>query len=369
MRAIVSGGGSGGHIYPAIAIADKIREKDPSSEILYIGNDIGIEKDIVPKTGYPFTMVEARWFEKNPIELLKTGVATFKGYRQALKIMKKFKPDVVVGTGGFVCVPVVHAGHRYGARCYIHEQNAYPGVANRSLEKYVDNIFLGFEDASHYFKDRSKIIYTGNPVRRRFFNIDKDKCREKLGIDKDKFVIFVFAGSQGSNRVTDVMLEFIKMINGSERTVLLFATGDLHYEETFERLRADGVEPRDNIRIKAYIDNIQDYLGSADLVIGRAGALSVSEICICRRASILVPSPNVTGNHQYFNAKSVTDRGGAVLVEEKDFTAKRIASVAKALMDAPDFRMEMEQAAYNCAKPDATDRIYSIISGKQGETI
>lgn len=361
MRAIMTGGGSGGHIYPALAIADKIKQKDPDSEILYIGNDLGLEKDILPDSGYPFELVKARWFEKNPVELLKTGVVTMQGRNQALKIMKKFKPDVVIGTGGFVCVPVMLAGKKYGARCYIHEQNAYPGVANRFLEGKADKIFLGFAEASHYLRHPEKQVVTGNPVRSRFFNINKERSRKKLGISDDDFVIFSFAGSQGANQMNAVIYEFMKTLNGRKNVVLLFGTGTMHYGSIMDRVKTEKVELQDNIRIEAYITEMQEYLGAADLIIGRAGALSAAEICMCGRPSILVPSPNVPGNHQFYNAKAVADAGGAILIEEKDFTLDRLVSETEKLMKEPETLESMGKAAYKNAPKNATDIIYSVI--------
>ena len=192
MRVIVTGGGSGGHIYPAIAIADKIKEKEPDAEILYMGNDLGLEKDIVPGTGYPLELVTARWLDrKSVIELALTGMVTARGVLQALKVMHKFKPDVVIGTGGFVCVPVVFAGHLYGAKCYLHEQNAYPGVTTKMLAPSVDAVMLAMPEAEKYLKLNKRPFITGNPVRSELLNMSCNTAREKLGVG-DKPLILSF---------------------------------------------------------------------------------------------------------------------------------------------------------------------------------
>ena len=214
MRAIVTGGGSGGHIYPALAIADKIMEKEPDSEILYLGNRIGIEKDLVPGSGYRFEMVDARYFERGLRSMLKTFRDTERGTRQAIRKIREFKPDVVVGTGGFVCVPVVRAAKKCGVRCFIQEQNAFPGLANRFLEHYVDNVFLGFEDASAFFKQPKKHVFTGNPVRDRFFGTDRARSREAIGAKDGEFVVFAFAGSQGADKLNEVFYEAAKTLSG-----------------------------------------------------------------------------------------------------------------------------------------------------------
>ncbi len=362
MRAIVTGGGTGGHIYPALAIADKIKEKDSDAEILYVGNDIGLEKDIVPGSGYPMELVSAKWLDRSNIfKIFDTGFSTMKGVRQSMKIMKKFKPDVVIGTGGFVCVPVIYAGHKYGARCFLHEQNAYPGVANKTLEKFVEKVFMGFPEAAHYFKEPEKHVVSGNPVRTRFSNVDRKKAREKLGLAADDFVVFSFGGSQGAQKINDVVFELMKYLNDQPGKVLFYGTGSQYYDEVLNKIKAEGIQLGGNIRIESYINNMEDYLGASDLVISRAGALSVAETCTCGRASILVPSPNVTGNHQYFNAKSVADRGGAILIEEKDFTGEKLIEEVRKLENDPELLKQMGEASLKCAPSSATEIIYSNI--------
>ena len=191
MRLIVTGGGTGGHIYPALAIADKFKEMDPETEILYIGNVEGIEKDVVPKSGYPLKLVDARWLDHvTPKQVVWTGARVTHGIGQSLKVLRQFKPDAIIGTGGYVCFPVLLASRFIKCRKYLHEQNAYPGLANRTLEKYVDNIFLGFADAGQYFKYPDKHIEAGNPVRKSFFTMSKREARERLGIPQDDFVVW-----------------------------------------------------------------------------------------------------------------------------------------------------------------------------------
>ena len=362
MRVIVTGGGSGGHIYPAIAIADKIKEREPDSEILYVGNDLGLEKDIVPGSGYPLELVTARWLDrKSVVELALTGMVTARGVLQSLKIMRKFKPDVVIGTGGFVCVPVVFAGHLYGAKCYLHEQNAYPGVANRVLEKFVDKVFLGFPDAGEFFKEPKKHVPAGNPVRERFYNVDQDAARERLGIPKDDFVIFSFGGSQGAEKINEVGFDLMEAVNGHRDVTYVFGTGSQYYDEILEKAKDKGVEIQPNIKVKSYINDIQYYLGAADLIISRAGALSVAESTVCGKALLLIPSPNVTGNHQYYNAKSVADQGGAIILEEKDLTSEQLISQVMRLKNNPEMLKEMAEASKKCGPVDACEMIYTEI--------
>ncbi len=360
MRVIVTGGGTGGHIYPAIAIADKVMEKDPEAEVLYIGNDIGLEKDIVPRSGYRMELVSAKWLDRrNILKVFDTGLTTMKGAAQAYRIMKKFRPDVVIGTGGFVCVPVMYAGHKYGARCYLHEQNAFPGVANKTLEKFADKVFLGFPEASHYFRQPEKHICSGNPVRRSFYDGDRNAARAALSIPQDDFVVFSFGGSQGAAKINEVAFDLMEAVNGHKGVTFIFGTGSQYYTEILDKATEKGIEPDRNVRICSYINDMPTYLSASDLIISRAGALSVAETTVCGRAAILIPSPNVTGNHQYFNAKSVADKGGAILLEEKDLTSEGLISEVMRLRNNPEVLEKMSRASAQCAPLDACEVIYA----------
>lgn len=262
MRVIVTGGGTGGHIYPALAIADKFKEMDPETEILYVGNEEGIEKDVVPKTGYPMELVDARWLDKSsPWQLIKTGARVAKGVLEANRVMRKFKPDVVIGTGGYVCFPVIIAGKRFGARTFLHEQNAFPGLANRTLEKYVNKVFLGFSDAAKYFKDPSKMVEAGNPVRKSFFSLNKTEARKKLGFPQDDFIVFSFGGSLGAEKINEVAFELMQVVNGHEKMRMVFGTGKWYYDSIIKKAEERGIVLKDNILIKDYIDDMENYLG------------------------------------------------------------------------------------------------------------
>jgi len=365
MKVIVTGGGTGGHIYPALAIADKIKEMQPDSEILYVGNEVGLEKDIVPKTGYPFRMVTAMWLDRsNLLKIFKTGWGVLKGTAEARKIMKEFRPDVVIGTGGYVCVPVLLAGKQYGARTYLHEQNAYPGMANKLLEKTVKRVFLGFPDAAKYFREPEKLLNTGNPVRRSFFELSRREAREKLGFPQDAFIVLSFGGSLGAEKINEVAFELMEAVNGQEKVMLIFGTGKWYYDATLQKAEEKGIAIRENVLVKDYLDPMDQYLAACDVVISRAGALSVAETTVCGKAAVLIPSPNVTGNHQYYNAKSVADRGGALLIEEKDLDSRRIVEEVLKLRNHPEKLAEMSRASRACAPDGALDLIYETICQK-----
>ena len=363
MRVIVTGGGTGGHIYPAIAIADKIKQEDPNAEILYVGNDEGLEKDIVPKSGYEIVLVEARWLDRDNIKtLFRTGRRVIKGIFDSKKVMKKFKPDVVIGTGGYVCLPVILAAHSYGAKTYLHEQNAYPGVANRILEKFVNNIFLGFPEAAKYFKCPEKLINAGNPVRKSFFELKQSEARKELGLNQDDFIIMSFGGSLGAEKINEVAFELMEAVNGNDKVTMIFGTGKWYYEAVMEKVAERGIKVSGNIQIKDYIDNMDKYLAASDLVISRSGALTVAEATVCGKASILIPSPNVTGNHQYHNAMAVAVHGGCVLIEEKDLTAERLIEEVFKIKNDPELLKSMSRASRECAPDRALDIIYENIT-------
>ncbi|MBQ2746832.1 MAG: undecaprenyldiphospho-muramoylpentapeptide beta-N-acetylglucosaminyltransferase [Firmicutes bacterium] len=362
MKVILTGGGTGGHIYPAIAIADKIKEYNPDAEILFVGTQRGLEKTLVPKNGYPIEFITVSGFNRrNLLKNVKTVKDLAKGNREAKNIVKSFKPDVVIGTGGYVCGPMVRAAAKLGVPTYIHEQNAFPGLTNKLLEKHVKNVFLAFEEGKEYFKQPEKHIVTGNPVRKVFYEAERMSARKELGIPEDSFVVLSFGGSQGASKINNTVFPLLEMLNGKENTFLVYATGKFYYDEVNARLKEEVPVLCDNVRVLEYIDNMALYLAAADVVVSRSGALAVTEITVCGRAAILVPSPNVTGNHQYFNAKAIADKGGAILIEEKDFNEEVLIKTVFELMNDKDKVRALEEGSRNAAPPDATEIIYNTI--------
>lgn len=361
MKVIMTGGGTGGHIYPAIAIADKIREKQPDAQILFVGTEKGLEKTLVPKNSYPIEFITVSGFDRrNMLKNIKTAADLVKGLAQAKKIIRDFRPDVVIGTGGYVCGPVVRTAAKMGIRTYIHEQNAFPGMTNKMLEPYVDKVFMGFEKAGEYFRYPEKHIVVGNPVRKSFFTKTRQQAREALGIAEDEFMILSFGGSRGAGRINSAMLSVLKEVNGMDKTSLYFGTGDVYYDDIC-REAEEFCSIAGNVHIMRYIDDMDNYLSAADVVVSRAGALSIAEICVCGKCAVFVPSPNVTGNHQYHNAKAVADRGGAILIEEKDLTDELLVSTIAELKSDPEKVKTMGQVARKCAFDDSAEIIYDAI--------
>jgi UDP-N-acetylglucosamine--N-acetylmuramyl-(pentapeptide) pyrophosphoryl-undecaprenol N-acetylglucosamine transferase len=359
MKVIMTGGGTGGHIYPAIAIADKIKKKHPEAEILFVGTERGMEKDLVPKNGYEIRFITVSGFNRKKLwKNFKTAADLMKGNIQASKIMSEFHPDLVIGTGGYVCGPVVRAAHKKGIRTFIHEQNAFPGVTNKLLEKYVEKVFVSFSESKEYFKEQNKLVVTGNPIRKSFLLCSSDRAREKMGIGSGEFAILCFGGSLGAGKINSTMIHVIETVSGMPDLKLFFITGKNHYHHVLDSLKTKEIELSENIKILEYADNMHEYLAAADLVISRAGALTVSEITACGKASVLIPSPNVTGNHQYFNAKVVADKGGAIIMEEKDLTEEKLLGTILRLKNNKEALNAMSAASAKVGRFDAVDVIY-----------
>lgn len=363
MKVIMTGGGTGGHIYPAVAIADKIRRKHPDAEILFVGTEKGMEKELVPRSGYPIRFITVSGINRKQIwKNIKTAADLLKGNREAKAILKEFQPDLVIGTGGYVCGPVIRAASKMKIPAYIHEQNAFPGVTNKMLERFVDKVFVSFEEAKEYFRHPEKLVVTGNPIRKSFLVGSAFNYREKLSIRDRDFVVLCFGGSRGAGKINSTMKNVVAALSGMEDMKLIFITGKIYYDRIREELEQEKIPVGENVTLLPYADNMHEYLFSSDLVISRSGALTVSEITACGKASILIPSPNVTGNHQYYNAKVVSDKGGAVLIEEQDLTDEKLISIIMRLKNNKEALNAMAAASGAAGKIDAVNLIYDQLN-------
>ncbi|MEG0291502.1 MAG: undecaprenyldiphospho-muramoylpentapeptide beta-N-acetylglucosaminyltransferase [Anaerovoracaceae bacterium] len=363
MRVIMTGGGTGGHIYPAIAIADRIDQRTLNSEILFVGTEKGLEKDLVPKHGYDIKFINVSGISrKNMLKNIKVYKEYVNAKKQAKKIIEDFKPDIVIGTGGYVCGPVVKMAAKMGIKTCIHESNATPGLTNKMLASVVDTIFISFPEAGEKFKHKEKQILSGNPVRDEFFKARKNTSREKLGIGQDEFVLLAFGGSQGAGRINKSMMEVVEKYNGVSKVTVIFGTGKYYYKPILTELKEKGIEISENIRVLEYIDNMENYLSAADIVVSRSGALTVSEIAVCGTPAILIPSPNVTGNHQMHNALAIAENGGASILEEKDLTENALYKKIEEMRNNEELLLDMSQKAKECAPLDATDIIFYTIN-------
>lgn len=358
MKVIMTGGGTGGHIYPAIAIADEIRKLDGSARILFVGAERGLEKKIVPENGYDIELINVEGFNrKKLLKNVKVLRELRKGEKKAKEILRRFEPDAVIGTGGYASAPVVRVAQKMGIPTYIHEQNAFPGMSNKALEKHVRKVFLGFEEGGDYFRHKEKQVVTGNPVRENFSKQTREEARGALGFDGDDFVILSFGGSQGAGRINKAMLSVIEAFNGVDDIKVCLATGSFYYDAILDEIKNMGIDLKENIRIMEYINDMDKYLAASDIVVSRSGALTVAEVTVCGIPAVFIPSPLVTGNHQYFNAKAVSDRGGAMVIEEKDLSNEKLISVILSLKNDPEVLRDMAEKSRGCARENAAEAI------------
>lgn len=313
MKVIISAGGTGGHIYPALAIVDKIKELEPNSSFLYIGTHNRMEKDIVPKHNIPFESIEMYGLNRrNILKNFKTIYMFFKSIKKCKKLIKDFNPDIVIGVGGYVTGPVIYAAHKLKYKTLIHEQNSIPGKSNKFLSKYADKIAVSFKSSMKYFP-KDKAVFTGNPCSE-YAKTAIDVSKTEFGLSEEKKLVYIVMGSLGASNVSEVIMKSLELFDNKNYEVL-FVTGEALYNKV-----ADIKHPQ-NVKIVPYIDNQVRILKKANLVITRCGATTLSEIIALKIPSILIPSPYVPNNHQYKNALDLVNNKSAILIEEKDLNA------------------------------------------------
>ncbi len=361
MRVLMTGGGTGGHVNPAIAIANTIKANIPDAEIAFVGTKRGIENKLVAAENYPIFHVEVRGFRRSlSPRNIKAAYLALTSPIKAKKIIRDFGPDIVIGTGGYVCWPVLVAASKMGVPTAVHESNAVPGVTVKQLQKYVDKILLNFEDAAKYLTAKEKIVHVGNPLKSAFGTLSKKEAREKLGIDgKYKHFILSYGGSLGAEKVNDAVLELMRDYVSKHPDVLhVHATGALEHEAAMAKYREYGLDECENTQMLEYIYDMPIRMAAADIVISRAGAMTVSELSMMKKTAVFIPSPNVTNNHQYKNAAVLERAGAAVLVEEKELVGARLEHEISELLDDDAKRSDMEEKIEAFANKDANRLIY-----------
>lgn len=367
MRVLITGGGTGGHVNPALAIANTIKQNDPDAVIAYVGTKRGIENKLVPKAGYPMYYVDVKGIKRSlSPSNIKAAYLALTSPIKAKKIIREFKPDIVVGTGGYVSWPVVKAASQMGIPTALHESNAIAGVAVKMLQKSVDRIYLNFEKTGESLScDRAKLMKVGNPILGGFSSMTREEARAKLGIpDKYKYVILSYAGSMGAEKVNDAVLCLMREFTAKHPEVYhIHATGSIELELCTSQFKEMGLDKCENIELCEYIYDMPVRMAAADITINRAGAMTISELAATGKCSIFIPSPNVAENHQYKNAKVLSDAGAAALFEEKELTdgAKPlIEEVEKLLSDKEDeLRAERSEKIRQFAVSDANKLIYN----------
>jgi len=358
LRIILAGGGTAGHINPAIAIANFIRLKDPDAQILFIGTEHGMERELIPREGYDITFIRVSGMKgKRNLKNLVPAAQFVLAIGACRRIIRRFRPDVVVGTGGYVCAPVVAAANSMHIPTLIHEQNVFPGSAIRMLAKRSDVTAISFGESARYLGDAKEILLTGNPIRPAVLQADRARARKELGLSDERYIV-AFGGSLGAKRINEVMCDYIASIRHDTSVRLCFATGERGYQEVMNTLHERGLEHLGHVEVKKYIHNMDVALAAADLAICRSGAITVSELMALGVPSILIPSPNVTNNHQEYNARALADNGAAVMIAEKDFDVHSLERETKRLLDHPQILRETAEHAIAMSKTQATEMIY-----------
>lgn len=361
----MTGGGTGGHVNPALAIANTIKENMPDAVIEYVGTSRGIENRLVERAGYKMHHVEIRGIKRSlSPSNVKTLYYILTAPGKAKKLIKEFKPDIVIGTGGYVCWPVVKAASELGVKTALHESNAVPGVAVKALASKVDRIYVNFEATAKEFENSDKVIHVGNPLMSQFSKTDKAEARAKLGIpDSAKYVLLSYGGSLGAEKINEAMLSFMKnVVKDHPEIYHIHATGSSSYEKVKERFSVEGLDSCANIDLEEYVYDMPLRMASSDVVVCRAGAMTVSELSLSGKCAVFIPSPNVTNNHQYKNAKVLADAGAAYLFEEPELDGHFEERLSYLLSEEGDAeRYGMETAITSFAVPDANRRIYEDI--------
>ena len=368
MNVIFTCGGTGGHINPAIAVANIWKERHPDSKILFVGGQSGMEEKLIPKAGYELICIPADCFDrrKNFEGLksnLKAAVTNLKALNRCRKIIRDFQPDVIVGTGGYASFPALMAGAMMKIPTCVHESNAMPGMTTRLLAKWVNKVLVCFPDCIKFYKDPEKIQVVGMPVRREFIYTRKGDARKELGIDGKPLIVSAF-GSQGAKAMNEVTAKLFRLEQDAGYPFHhIHATGSFGWEWMPEHVARCGVDlnSADSIRKQEYIYNMPTVMAAADIFISRAGASSCNEIAASGTPCILIPSPNVTDNHQEKNARVLADRGAAVLMLEKKCTAEALMEQIQSLLEDRKRYDDMSKALLSMAVPDCAERLCVIM--------
>ena len=329
MRAIIAAAGTAGHINPGIAIANKIKQEEKDSKIIFIGTTRGLENDLVPRAGYELKTIDAYGLSKKiSIENIKKMYKTYKGIEEANKIIKEFNPDVVIGTGGYICGAVVLAAKKHKIPVLLHESNAFPGKAVKMLSKKADTVLVSFEDAKFRLPNAKKVVYTGTPVKieKRDYTIqEKDKIIKQMGLTRIKPIVLIFGGSQGAQKINEAIIQIIKeRLNDTYQ--IMWATGPRQYDTIKEELDKENINIGfiENIKIVPYIYNMEEIMNVSDVIVARSGAMTITEISKLGKPSILIPLPNVSGNHQLYNAKVLENVGAAKIILNNKLTGNNL---------------------------------------------
>lgn len=366
MKVIIAAAGTGGHINPGIAIANKIKKEEPDSEIIFVGTDRGIENDLVPRAGYKLKTVEAYGLMKKiSLSALKNNFKTLRGFSQAKKIVREFKPDIVIGTGGYICGGVISSAHSMGIPTMIHESNAYPGIATKFLSMKLDRILVAFKETKEYLNNMDKVVVTGTPTKVTKIDIsleEKKRILKEVNLNDNLPLILAFGGSQGAQRINEALVGIIKN-NKNINYQILWAAGPKQYEIVKEELKQDGIDIENipNTKIVPYIYNMTDYMNIADLIVARSGAMTITELSLVGKPAIFIPLPSRGANRQIDNAKVMEKLGAAKIITNEEVNFENLSSMIAELVKDRNLLSEMGKKANTIAMYDVENKIYNEI--------
>ena len=362
MKVIIAAAGTAGHINPGLSIANKIKEEEPNSEIIFIGTERGLEKDLVPRAGYALKTIDAYGLTlKNVTKIFKM----LKGFLQAKKIIKDFCPDIVIGTGGYICGAVITQAKKLGIPTMLHESNAFPGKAVKMLVKYTDTILVAFQDAVKRIEGAKKIVVTGTPSKIKKLNLSveqKSKIITKMGLDTKKPILLVFGGSQGAKAINDAIIKIVKQ-NKKLKYQMIWAPGPIQYniiKEELEKLHID-IDKLEDVKVYPYIYNMEEMMNIADLLMCRSGAMTVTEVAKVGKAAIFIPLPGVSQNHQEYNARALEKVGAAKIILNKDLETIDLNRYIEKLILNSSLLQDMSKRAEILSSDKAEDKIYKEV--------
>jgi UDP-N-acetylglucosamine--N-acetylmuramyl-(pentapeptide) pyrophosphoryl-undecaprenol N-acetylglucosamine transferase len=358
IRLLIAAGGTGGHVYPGVAIAEEWRRRHPDSEVTFVGTGRGLESKVIPQAGFPLRTIAARGFpRKSPLGMLRAAWALVPSLLQAGRLIRELKPDLVVGTGGYVSGPVVFLARMAGIPAVIQEQNSVPGSTNRWLNLIANQVHISFVESRNYFRRRNNLKVSGNPIRRSLIRQDRDAAYSALNLDPSRRTLFIFGGSRGARSINEAVAGALPLLRGIPDLQVLWQTG--HEDRAAMMERVKGVPFP--VRVVAYLDSIEKAYAVADLTICRAGAMTIAEITACGVPTILVPYPHATHDHQTHNARGLVERGAAEMIADRDLTAEELRRRIEALFREEPRRRALGRKARAFAKTDAAHRIVRSI--------
>ena len=367
-RVIFTCGGTAGHVNPAIALAQLMHEKDPETEFLFVGAERGLEKDLIPKAGYAFRTVHISSFHRSmKLREIKHNVISvcnlMRAPGEARAILREFRPDVVIGTGGYASYPIIKAAAKAGIPTAVHESNAVPGLTTKMLEDYADRIMVGFEACRQYYKHPEKVMVTGTPVRGDFFALTKAEAKEELGVNDGRPLIVSFWGSLGAAGMNRQMADFLALEAAKEPFHHIHGAGASGYPMVLSLLKEKNIDlaAHPSLEVREYIYDMAVVMRAADLVICRAGASTISELTALGVPTLMVPSPYVTNNHQERNARVLEEAGGAAVLLEPDCTGEKLFQTACGILHDADRQAAMERAMLSLSVQNATEQIYQTV--------